>query len=308
MRVGVLDAGSNTVRLEVVDLDAAVPRHVYTSKHRLRLAELVDEDGWLPGCAVTRLADAVAAARKEAESWGATELDAFATAIVRDAPNRSEVLDAVRSETGVKLRVMSGEHEARLTFEAARAWMGWRAGSMVVLDVGGGSLEVAFGRTGLPDFAASLPLGAGRLTRRHFGRADPPPRDAVRALRDLVEERLEAVSARVRAERPETAVATSRTFHQLARLCGAPPARQGVHVPRLLERSDLRAAMRRLAELPAAERARLPGITGARSRQSLAGAVVAHTAMKQMGIDSVDLCPWGVREGLLLRRLAELAD
>ncbi|THA27174.1 Ppx/GppA family phosphatase [Streptomyces sp. RKND-216] len=306
MRVGVLDAGSNTVRLEVADLDGAVPTGVHTAKQRLRLAELVERDGRLPSCAITLLADAVADARKEAESWGVADLDAFATAIIRDAPNRDEVLNAVLAETGLELRVMSGEREAELTFLAARAWMGWRAGPMVVLDIGGGSLEIAFGGTGVPDFAASMPLGAGRLTRRYFGRADPPPKRAVKAVRCRAEEQLREVSARVRAAEPLTAVATSRTFQQLARLCGAPPAKKGVHVPRELSRADLRKAVTILAGLPAAERAKLPGISRPRSRQALAGAVVAHTAMRQLDLASVTVCPWAVREGLLLQRLAEL--
>ncbi|EST39723.1 hypothetical protein N566_00295 [Streptomycetaceae bacterium MP113-05] len=290
--------------MEVADLDGAVPTPVHTAKQRLRLAELVEPDGRLPARAITLLSDAVAAACKEAESWDVTELDAFATAVIRDAPNRAEALDTVLAETGLALRVMSGEVEAGLTFRAARAWMGWRAGPMVVLDIGGGSLEIAFGRSKAPDFAASVPLGAGRLTRRYFGHSDPPPKRAVKAVRSRAEEQLREISARVRAEEPVTAVATSRTFQQLGRMCGAPPAREGAHVTRELTRPGLRKAVRTLAGLPAADRAKLPGISGPRSRQSLAGAVVAHTALKQMGLSKVVLCPWAVREGLLLQHLA----
>ncbi|HEX2298674.1 MAG TPA: hypothetical protein VHH34_09185 [Pseudonocardiaceae bacterium] len=302
--MGVLDAGSNTVRLEIADAVGAVPLPVHTAKYRLRLAEHIDPCGRLPDKAIRRLSDAVAAARTEAAEWGVKDPIAFATAIVRDAPNRDQVLQAVQERAGLELAVMSGQREAELTFQAARAWMGWRAGPMVVFDIGGGSLEVAFGRTGLPDFATSTPLGAGRLTREHFGRKDPPPPKAVKALRRQVRHQLRDVADRIRWEAPLTAVGTSRTFQQLARLSGAPPASRGPYVPRRLHRADLRQAVRTLEAMPAADRAHLPGITHARARQALAGSLVAHTAMKLMNIDHLTVCPWALRDGVLLDHLA----
>jgi exopolyphosphatase / guanosine-5'-triphosphate,3'-diphosphate pyrophosphatase len=107
----------------------------------------------------------------------------------------------------------------------------------------------------------------------------------------------------MRWEGTRTAVATSRTFQQLARLCGAPPMRDGPFVPRVLRRDDLSAQLNRLAALPVAERAGLPGISAARARQSLAGAIVAHTAMSLLRVSEVTVCPWALREGILLRRL-----
>lgn len=166
-------------------------------------------------------------------------------------------------------------------------------------------MEVAFGRSRTPDFVASLPLGAGRMTREHLGAADPPPADAVRELRRRVRHELRDVATRIRWEGPRTAVATSRTFQQLARLCGAPPGKKGPFVTRRIARADLEAAADELASLPAAERAALPGISASRARQSLAGAVIAHTAMQCMEIDAVTLSPWALREGVMLRHLQE---
>jgi exopolyphosphatase/guanosine-5'-triphosphate,3'-diphosphate pyrophosphatase len=305
MRVGVVDVGSNTVRLVVADGDGDVPLPVHTGKRRLRLAEHVEPDGRLGEVAVDRLAEAVTAARAEAERWGVANPFAFATSVVRDAPNRPDILKAVQADSGLLLRILPGEVEAELTFLAARRWMGWRAGPMAVLDIGGGSLEVAFGRSRLPDFAVSLPLGAGRLTREFLGAQDPPPPSAVKALRRHVRHQLRDVSARVRWEAPRTTVATSRTFQQLARLCGAAPGRDGPFVARELARDDLRKALRNLTELPAAQRARLPGISAARSRQCLAGAVVAHTTMKLMGVRTAAICPWAIREGILLHAIGD---
>ncbi|MEO3764342.1 Ppx/GppA family phosphatase [Streptomyces sp. B8F3] len=305
MRVGVIDAGSHTVRLVVADADGQVPLPVHTAKRQLRLAELADPDGRLGDRAVAELAAAVGAAREEARRWRVAEPFAFATAVVRDAPNARDIVRAVRERTDVVLQLLPGEKEAELTFLAARRWMGWRAGPMAVLDIGGGSFEVACGRSRLPDFAIALPLGAARLTREFFGKQDPPPPAAVKAVRRHVRHRLRDVAARIRWEAPRTTVVTSRTMQQLARLCGAAPGRHGPFVPRTMAQEDLRRALKQLRGLPAAERARLPGISPARARQSLAGAVVAHTAMKLMSIDVVTVCPWAIREGILLRTVEE---
>ncbi len=299
--MGVLDVGSNTVRLVIAETDGAVPLPVHTAKRRLRLSDHVERGGHLPAEQVDRLVEAVTAARDEGRRWGVTRPFAFATAIVRDAPNRPEILGQVGAETGVQLHVLPGEVEAELTFLAARRWMGWRAGPLAMLDIGGGSLEVAFGRSKLPDFAISLPLGANRLTREFFRGQDPPSPRRTKVLRRHVRHQLRDVAARIRWEAPRTTVATSRTFQQLGRLCGAAPGRSGPFTPRAMARADLRAAVERLAGLPAAERALLPGISVARSGQSLAGAIVAHTTMKLMGIDAVTICPWALREGVLLR-------
>ncbi|MFD8307449.1 Ppx/GppA family phosphatase [Streptomyces sp. NPDC059690] len=305
MRISVVDVGSNTVRLVVSDADGGVPLPVHTAKWRLRLSEHVRPGSDIPEDDIERLVLAVTEASRTATRWGAAGPLAFATAVVRSAPNRLEVLRTIRSRTGVNLCTLPGELEAELTFLGARRWMGWRSGPLALLDIGGGSLEIAFGRGRLPDFVASLPLGAGRLTHEFFPADDPPTWEQVRALRRKVRHQLRDVTARIRWEGPRTAVATSRTFQQLGRLCGAAPGRHGPFVERQLRRADLRLAVDRLAALSAAERARLPGISAPRAAQSLAGAVVGHTAMKLTGLNAVTVCPWAIREGVLLRHIED---
>ncbi|MGW8063809.1 Ppx/GppA phosphatase family protein [Streptomyces ziwulingensis] len=306
MRISVVDVGSKTVRLMVADAEGGVPLPVHTAKWRLRLSEQVEPGGPVPEEAVERLVEAVEGASRTAARWGAAGPLAFATAVVRAAPNRLEVLRTVRDRTGVALCTLPGEVEAELTFLGARRWMGWRSGPLALLDIGGGSLEVAFGRGRLPDFVASLPLGAARLTHEFLkGGEDAPPPEHVKALRRQVRHQLRDVAARIRWEGPRTAVATSRTFQQLGRLCGASPGRHGPFVERQMRCSDLGEAVGRLAALSAAERARLPGISAPRAAQSLAGAVVGHTAMKLTGLETVTLCPWAIREGILLRHIED---
>ncbi|MGV9252743.1 Ppx/GppA phosphatase family protein [Streptomyces sp. NPDC003697] len=311
MRISVVDAGSKTVRLVVADVNGGtggtggVPLPVHTAKWRLRLSEPASPGQHLPEEAVDRLADAVGEAARTAARWGAAAPPAFATAVVRNAPNRLDVLRTVRERTGIALCTLPGEVEAELTFLAARRWMGWRSGPLALLDIGGGSFEAAFGRGRLPDFVASLPLGAGRLTHEFLDGGDLSSPDQLKALRRRVRHQLRDVAALIRWEGPRTAVATSRTFQQLGRLCGAAPGRHGPFVERRLRRRDLRRAVGRLAALPAAERAWLPGISAPRAAQSLAGAVVGHTAMKLTGLKEVTVCPWAIREGIMLRHIED---
>ncbi|MGW1910121.1 Ppx/GppA phosphatase family protein [Streptomyces sp. NPDC002076] len=308
MRVSVLDAGSNTVRLVIADVEGGVPLPVHTVKWKLRLSEHVGPDGTIADEAVERLVKAVGAAGATARRWHAAGPLAFATAVVRGAPNRQEVLRRVAAGTGIRMCTLPGETEAELTFLAARRWLGWHAGPLAVLDIGGGSLEVAFGRGRLPDFAASLPLGARRLTQEYLTVQDPPGPEELKELRRRIRHELRDVASRIRWERPRTAAVSSRTFQQLARLCGAAPGRYGPFVQRQMRCRDLHGAVRTLAALPVAERAQLPGISAPRAEQSLAGAVVGHTALKLMGLRGAVVCPWAIREGVLLRYIEDGAD
>ena len=304
MRLGVLDIGSNTVHLLVVDAhQGAAPLPAWKSKISLRLAEHLGADGRIDDDALAELIRFAGEARQTAEDLGVTEFLAFATSAVRDAPNGLEVLAAVRARTGIEVEVLSGEDEARLTFLAVRRWFGWSAGRILVLDIGGGSLELASGADEEPDVALSLPLGAGRLTRDLLP-GDPPGEDAVRAARKVVRASLgEVIGRLLRAGEPRISVATSKTFRQLARIAGAAPSSDGYFVRRTLSREDVRTWVPKLAAMTASERTRLPGVSDSRSAQLLAGAIVAESAMDLLGISELEIGPWALREGVILRRI-----
>jgi exopolyphosphatase/guanosine-5'-triphosphate,3'-diphosphate pyrophosphatase len=303
MRLGVLDVGSNTVHLLVVDAHpGAHPDPVRSHKNELLLAELLHEDGSLGTDGITALVEAVASARAEAQEEGVEDLVAFATSAVRDATDSAEVLSRVRDEARVDLQVLPGEDEARLTFLAVRRWFGWSAGRLLCLDIGGGSLEIAFGIDEDPEVALSLPLGAGRLTRERLT-GDLPRRRDVTALREHVREVLAEAVPAISGETADRVAATSKTFRSLARLDGAAPYADGPRVPRSLSREGLERLVELLAGMRAVDRARLPGVSPSRAQQLLAGAVVAHEALEAFGLDGVDICPWALREGVILRRL-----
>lgn len=166
MRLGVLDVGSNTVHLLVVDAHpGARPQPAHSHKVEMRLAELLDERGAVTPEGVERLVSVIGDAVQAAEDKGCEDVLPFATSAVREATNADEVLARVKTETGVDLPVLSGEDEARLTFLAARRWFGWSAGKLLVLDIGGGSLEIAYGIDEDPDAAVSLPWARGASPR-----------------------------------------------------------------------------------------------------------------------------------------------
>ena len=304
MRLGVLDVGSNTVHLLVVDAHrGAQPTPQHSDKRELRLAEHLDRSGNLLDKGADALVHAVADARKQAVALKCDELVAFATSAVRDATNGEKVLRRVQKESGVDLQVLSGEDEARLTFLAVRRWLGWSAGTLISLDIGGGSLELAAGRDEDPEVAISIPLGAGRMTRDYM-RGDPPSKESVARLRDHVEEQLAAPARKLLGVgTPDRVVATSKTFRTLARLAGAAPSSAGPRVPRLLNRNGLAQITAFIARMTSSDLAELEGVSVARAHQTLAGAVVAAAAMDALGIEVLELCPWALREGVILRRL-----
>jgi exopolyphosphatase/guanosine-5'-triphosphate,3'-diphosphate pyrophosphatase len=308
MRLGVLDVGSNTVHLLVVDAHpGARPMPASSHKEELRLAEHLQPDGSIGEPGIGKLVRFVQSCLEFAEDYGVEEMVAFATSAVREASNGEDVLARVRRETGVDLQVLPGGDEARLTFLAVRRWFGWSAGRLLVLDIGGGSLEIGAGIDELPDVAISLPLGAGRLTLDRLP-GDPPGADAVRAARRYIRAEIARVVRDV--NRPGLAdrvVGSSKTFRSLARVCGAASSDLGDYVPRLLRRSDLAVWVPKLAGMTAAQRAGLHGVSPGRSAQLLAGALVAEATMELLGVEQLQICPWALREGVILRRLDLIA-
>ncbi len=300
------------MHLLVVDAHrGAHPWPAHSEKAVLRLAEQIGPDGALTTAGADSLVRAVASAKESALGLGTDDLIAFATSAVRDATNSVAVLARVQAETGVRLEVLTGADEARMTFLAVRRWFGWSAGRLLVLDIGGGSLEIAAGIDEDPDAAVSLPLGAGRLTRRQLqvaaGSTTPPGAEQVERLRAYVDGQLDAVAGELNKVGWERPVATSKTFRTLARLAGAAPSGAGVWARRRLTRSGLRQVLGFIRHIPPAQLVELGGVSAGRAHQLLAGAVVAEAAMRRLDISTLEICPWALREGVILRRLDQLA-
>ena len=308
MRLGVLDIGSNTGHLLVVDAHGgAAPLPAFSHKEPLRLAEHLDDDGAVSETGIKALTAFTAQALVVAEDKGCEDMLAFATSAVRDAVNSDDVLDHVHESTDVRIEVLSGEDEARLTFLAVRRWFGWSAGRLAVFDIGGGSLEIAGGADESPDVAWSLPLGAARLARQFFGGGQPDD-EAIRELRKQIRADIARDAGQLlRGGTPDHAAATSKTFRSLARICGAAPAGDGPLVPRSLPREELSEWIPKLVTMSPEELADLPGVSASRTHQIVPGALVAEGAMDIFDLEELEICPWALREGVILERLDQLS-
>ena len=272
-------------------------------KQSLRLVEMLDDDGAIDDKGVKKLTEAVQEAADLADNLKCEEFLAFATSAVRSAANSDDVLDHVEKKTGVRLKVLSGKDEARLTFLAARRWYGWSAGRITNLDIGGGSLEISTGTDEVPDVAVSLDLGAGRLTHEWF-ETDPPEKKMVNTLRDYIDAELSAVADDFLDQgEAGLAVGTSKTFRTLARLTGSAPSSAGPYVKRTLTAPGLRQLIAFITRMTASDRAELEGVSSDRSHQIVAGALVAEATMRALNLDKLEICPWALREGVILRQI-----
>jgi exopolyphosphatase / guanosine-5'-triphosphate,3'-diphosphate pyrophosphatase len=308
MRLGVLDVGSNTVHLLVVDAHrGAHPTPMHDERSVLRLAEQIGPDDVLSKAGEKALLRAVQDACDAAEKQGCDELLAMVTSAIREASNGLDVLDRIRQRTGVDLQVLTGEEEARLTFLAVRRWFGWSAGRLLILDIGGGSLELACGVDEDPDVALSLPLGAGRMTREFLPDVrvgSRPDLAALEKLDDYAADLLAPAAKKLRgAGKPDLVAATSKTFRTLARLTGAAPYSAGLQVPRRLNADGLGQLVGFVSRIESAALAELRGVSPDRAHQVPAGAVVAAATMRALDVRCVRICPWALREGVILRRL-----
>ena len=308
MRLGVLDIGSNTGHLLVVDAHGgAAPLPASSHKQALRLAEHLDADGAVTPQGVEALTEFCASATRIAEDKGCEEMLGFATSAVRDSVNSDEVLAHVERHSGVSLEVLSGEDEARLTFLAVRRWFGWSAGRLAIFDIGGGSLEIAGGADEAPDVAWSLPLGAARVARAWFGGGRPSEEEIRQLRREIRAEIARDAGNLLRPGVPDKAAATSKTFRSLARICGAAPSGDGPLVPRTLELEALSGWIPKLMDMSDEELADLPGVSPSRTHQIVPGALVAEACMDIFDLPALEICPWALREGVILERLDQIS-
>jgi len=301
VRLGILDIGSNTVHLLAADArPGGRPLATTSDRSVVRLMRFLTPEGAISEEGVLALEAAVTRARRIAESERVETLLATATSAVRSAVNGEEVIARIERALGLPLQVLTGEEEAELTFLAARRWFGWDAGRILLLDIGGGSFEFAAGGDEVPEVAASVPLGAGRMTVQ-FMPNDPPGEDAVDLLRAHAREALAPVAADLRAlPAPDHMIGSSKAIRSLANLAGREVSGLGFDRT-VLSRSALKAWIPRLARIPASARQELPGITPDRTWQIVAAAVCLHAAMKMLDIDELEVSPWALREGVLLR-------
>jgi exopolyphosphatase/guanosine-5'-triphosphate,3'-diphosphate pyrophosphatase len=284
--------------LQVVDTyPGARPNPTFNYKEELRLTQYLGDDEQISEEGVSKLRDCIKNAIEKSLEAQTQELLPFATSALRGAKNGDEIIKNINKDFQIDLQVLSGEEEAKLTFLAARRWFGWSSGRLLVVDIGGGSLEMAVGTDESPEIAVSLPLGAARLTK-DFLKGDPYSEKSVRNLRDHVENSLEQIlPTMVKHQESDRAIATSKTLRTLARLCGDWFDGTGNNI----SIDAIRKISNKLADMDTPARAKLPGVSENRASQIVAGAFVAESVMRNLDLKNLEVCPWALREGVVLK-------
>ena len=302
MRIAAFDLGSNSFHLLVVDAHpdgTFVP--LIKEKDMLRLGDAVGREGRIPDALADRAVATVERFRKLAIGAGTEEIHARATSALREAENGGEVVDRMGAEAGVKVRVISGQEEARLIFEAVRAAVVIDPGPALCLDLGGGSLEVMVGDRKSLQLSASVPLGVARLTAE-LVTGDPFTSDDVRRLEKRATSVLAPLADDVAQLVPAMAVGSSGTFCDLARMVAA---RRTGTVPRSINqfsftRDELLPLHEELLGMRSSERAGVPGLETKRADIIPTGSMVLLTAMELFGFDKMTVSEWAMREGIVL--------
>ncbi len=302
MRIAAFDLGSNSFHLLVVD---AHPDGTFAplikEKDMLRLGDAVGREGRIPDALADRAVATVERFRRLAVGAGTEEIHARATSALREAENGGEVVDRMAAEAGVKVRVISGQEEARLIFKALRAAVVINPGPALCLDLGGGSLEIMVGDRTRLQLAASVRLGVARLSAE-LVTGDPFTSDDVRRLEKRVASVLAPLADDVAHLHPAMAVGSSGTFCDLARMLAA---RRTGSVPRSINqfsfgRDELLPLHEELLGMRSSERAGLPGLEAKRADIIPTGSTVLLTAMELFGFDRLTVSEWALREGIVL--------
>jgi exopolyphosphatase/guanosine-5'-triphosphate,3'-diphosphate pyrophosphatase len=305
MRLAAIDIGSNSIHMVVVEASmSGAIRVVERAREMIRLGASSASTRRLSALATHRAIGVLARYKSLAESRGAETILAVATSAVRESVNGEEFIGRVRLATGLTPRVLPGEEEARLVNLAARHSIHLGGRRAIVVDVGGGSVELALGTGRGVEWVVSEKLGVLGL-QEQFQKSDPLSRRDARRMRSHIEHVLSRHAPRLRAARAERVIGTSGTALALGHLAhtlrhGRPPATLH-HLQ--VETEALRGARRQLLESSRAERRDLPGVGPDRVDTIVPGAVLLEAILELAGAEALTLCEWALREGVVLDHL-----
>jgi exopolyphosphatase/guanosine-5'-triphosphate,3'-diphosphate pyrophosphatase len=299
-RVAAIDIGSNSIRQIVADINpGGAIRVVDEMKAAPRLGAGLSETGLLSAEAMGRAVEAISRMATLGKQIGADRIEVVATSAVRDAANADAFVDLVRRQTSLRVRVLTGEDEARLGFRSALAHFDLGTGRAAVVDIGGGSLELALSAAGLLDRLVTLPFGALRLTERFL--TPDTTRKRVKKLRKEVRGELRA-RLPAREWRGARVIGSGGTFTNLA---GMSLARQGMLTARsvhgtTVSRMELEHILDTLQGMSLEERLTVTGLNSGRADIIVAGLAVIAEVMARLDAHELVVSAYGIREGLLL--------
>ncbi len=310
MRIAAIDIGTNSIHMVIAD---AVGLGAFEVVDREREVVQIGRGSFATGrlrrAAIERSVDALVRFVQLARRIQTDRILCTATAAVREARNGGVFLQMAREASGVVPRVIPAEEEGRLIYLAVKAALKLPAGPSLMVDIGGGSMQLVVGDAERLRFAASAPLGALRLTECELAH-DPPTRGDLERLRRHIRKQSRAVLERVAAAEPVRAYGSSGSIHALAQLAnisdrGRPIAHMNGH---LLERDALARLTRRIARMTPAQREKLPGLDPRRAEIIVPGAMTLLHVLDALELDGITVSDYGVREGLVTDYIAQHAD
>ena len=315
MRCAVLDLGSNSFHLLVADIDGSAVVPVRREREMLHLGRALARHGRIPIDLEVRAVATVDRIADLARRSGAQELVAVGTEALR-GPERAALVARLSEVVGTPIEILDGAEEARLAYLGARASVDVEQEPTLVIDLGGGSLELAIGTGERILWACSLPLGASRLTAMldPIDSSDPDAADEPVSARQLdelrahIDRQLDPAVTTVSEHAPATVLAVGGTVRALARLLAV---RADRWLPSTVNQAplpleELAAAVADLTEVGTAERARMPGVKSRRADHLHVAAVVLEATLRRVGGATVRASDWGLREGVLLHRFGKI--
>jgi len=300
IRISAIDIGSNSIRQTIADVSpTGVIRVVDELKAAPRLGAGLYERGSLNEIAVQNALSTLSRMATLANQLGVERTEVVATSAVRDASNGEQFLKLVRAETGLAVRILRGDDEARLSFRSALAHFDLGVGRAVVMDIGGGSLELALSADGLVERLISLPFGAIRMTEQYVG--TPLKKKGMRKLRKRVRRELRRTVA-ARHWHASRIICSGGTFTSLAAIY---LARTGIENAKtvhgtVIPRVELEHIVDMLHSMPMEERQRVPGLSAARADIIVGGLAVAAEVAARVEARELVISGYGIREGILL--------
>jgi exopolyphosphatase/guanosine-5'-triphosphate,3'-diphosphate pyrophosphatase len=301
MKIAAIDIGSNSIHIVTAQVRQGDFEILDRAKEMVGLARGTLTKGRLSPETMEFGLRTLGTFKRLAERQGADPILAVATSAVREAANGGEFMLQAWEKFGLHIDVITGAQEARLIFAAARHAIDFRGQRPLVVDIGGGSIEIVQGEGNKIRWQTSLKLGVVRLTERFF-KSDPPKASEIAAFKAYVREKLEPVFAQARRTRPTLMVGTSGTLLTLTAMAAAMRDGQPPHKLHnyILERKALGELTDKILDSRARERARIPGLERRRSDLIAAGALLASTLLDGLRFEEMRACEWALREGILL--------
>jgi exopolyphosphatase / guanosine-5'-triphosphate,3'-diphosphate pyrophosphatase len=305
MKIAAIDIGSNSIHMVIAEVRDGHFEILDRAKEMVGLARGTLSAGRLSDESLEQGYQTIATFKRLAEKQGADPILAVATSAIREAENGGDLALRAWEELGLQIDVITGAEEARLIFLAAQYSVDFRGERPLVVDVGGGSVEVIFGQESQLRWQESLKLGVVRLTER-FLRSDPPKKREIASLETFVHRSLEELFTRTRREAPTMIVGTSGTLLNLvamAHAMGDGKVPETVH-NRTIGPRDLERLRKLILESDTEKRARIPGLDRKRADLAPAGVILAQTLLEGFGVPELRACEWALREGILLDFIA----